>query len=149
MNHQLSANAHQFSTENAINSVQDFYRVHRPFSSIERKYLGQLPAEKNSLPLHGFISKAFRHSCNSCRIKGSLGNIFLLLLYMFFKSVGCKLASEVILTNSVLSVWANNFTHDNQLTKKERLLVEYSMVHTSLYCPSRLVLTTGKPITKE
>ena len=28
-----------------INSVQDFYRVQRPCSSIERKYFGQLPVE--------------------------------------------------------------------------------------------------------
>ena len=43
--HQLSANAHQFSAENAINSVQDFYRVQKPYSSIESKYFGQLPVE--------------------------------------------------------------------------------------------------------
>ena len=43
--HQLNANAHQFSTENAINSAQDFYRVKKPNSSIERKYFGKLPVE--------------------------------------------------------------------------------------------------------
>ena len=46
--HQLSANAHQFSAENAINLAQDFYRVQKPCSSIERKYFGQLPVD---LPL--------------------------------------------------------------------------------------------------
>ena len=40
--HQLSVNVHQFSAENAINSAQDFYRVQRPCSSIDRKYFGQL-----------------------------------------------------------------------------------------------------------
>ena len=60
----------------------------------------------NSSPLHVFTSKASRHSCNPCRLLGSLGNIFLLLLYtvlcMFFKSVGSKIASGVFLTNSFL-----------------------------------------------
>ena len=37
--HQLSANAHQCSVENAINSAQDFYRVQIPCSSMERRYL--------------------------------------------------------------------------------------------------------------
>ena len=55
MIHQLSANANQFSAEHAINSAQDFYRVQRPCSSIERKYFGQLPVEvlfKVSLKSH-------------------------------------------------------------------------------------------------
>ena len=40
-------------------------------------------SKRNSSPLHVFTSKAFRgrHSCNSCRLLGSLGNFFLLLLY--------------------------------------------------------------------
>ena len=51
----LSANAHQLSADNAINSAQDFYRVQRPCSSIQRKYFGQLPVEvpfKVSLKAH-------------------------------------------------------------------------------------------------
>ena len=42
---QLSATAYQFSAENAINSAQDFYRVQKPCSSIERTCFGQLPVE--------------------------------------------------------------------------------------------------------
>ena len=41
----LSANAHQFGAEDAINSAQDFYRGRRPCSSIERKDFGQLHLE--------------------------------------------------------------------------------------------------------
>ena len=43
--HQLSAIAHQFGEENAINWAHDFYRFQRPCSSIERKYFWQLPVE--------------------------------------------------------------------------------------------------------
>ena len=43
--HQLSANAHQFGAEDAINWAQDFYRGRRPCSSIERKDFGQLHLE--------------------------------------------------------------------------------------------------------
>ena len=53
--HQLSANAHQFGAEDAINWAQDFYRGQRPCSSIERKYFGQLHVEvpfKVSLKSH-------------------------------------------------------------------------------------------------
>ena len=50
--HQLSANAHQFGTEDAINWAQDFYRGRRPCSSIERKYFGQLHVE---VPFKVFI----------------------------------------------------------------------------------------------
>ena len=49
--HQLSANAHQFSAEDAINSAQDFYRVQTPCSSVERKFSGQLPVEVLSITL--------------------------------------------------------------------------------------------------
>ena len=45
--HQLSANVHQFSAENAIKLAQDFYRVQKPCSSIERKYFDQLPVEES------------------------------------------------------------------------------------------------------
>ena len=53
--HHLSANAHQFGAEDAINWAQDFYRGRRPCSSIERKYFGQLHVEvpfKVSLKSH-------------------------------------------------------------------------------------------------
>ena len=43
--HQFSANAHHFSAENAINAAQDFYRIQKPCSLIERKYFGELPVK--------------------------------------------------------------------------------------------------------
>ena len=46
MFHQLSANAYQFSAENAINSGQDLCRVQGACSSIEHKYFGKLPVEQ-------------------------------------------------------------------------------------------------------
>ena len=47
--HEFSANAHHFSAENTINSTQDFFRVQKPCSSIERKYFKQLPMETSVL----------------------------------------------------------------------------------------------------
>ena len=48
--YQFSPNAHHFSTEDAINSAQDFYRIQKSCSSIELKYFGQLPVEIPVLP---------------------------------------------------------------------------------------------------
>ena len=39
MIHQLSANAHQFSAENAINSAHDFFKVQKPCSSVALSFV--------------------------------------------------------------------------------------------------------------
>ena len=49
-----------------INSAQDFYRVQRACSSIERKYFGQLPVEvpfKVSLKAHLKFEIVLFHIC--------------------------------------------------------------------------------------
>ena len=65
--HQLSSNAHQFSTENAINSSQDFYRVQRSCLSMEGKYFSQLPVE---VPLSTFCKPSNVLSVAPCLPQG-------------------------------------------------------------------------------